>query len=752
MKKGLLGTFYLRVFLACLCLTSVATGLFSGPAGRRTGIAATMPSFAAAAAPMPSRGAFEVQAAFSDVPLTHQFYTEISNIAFRQITVGCGGGNYCPNDFVTREQMAAFIIRALGMPNPPTPPTQRFVDVPTNNPFYAFIDQMAVRQITTGCNASPPMYCPTSFVTRGQMAAFIVRGAGVVNPPTPATQRFTDVPPNDPFYAFIDQMAVRGITAGCGGTNYCPNDNVTRAQMAAFLVRGFGLTDPAQAPCSSANAVRFLEQATWGPTQADITHLQSVGIRAYLDEQEAAPETSYPSLPLQPSTVPPACDSICQRDNYSMYPLQKQFFLNAMYGQDQLRQRVAWALHEVMVVSGRDMMQPSWMAPYLQILSQNAFGNYRNLLGQITLNPAMGEYLSMRLSTRTNPNENYAREVLQLFSVGLFKLNIDGTPQLDINGDPIPTYDQTLVTGFSKTFTGWDLAAQPSPGVPNYVDPMVLTASRHDTTTKTWLDGFVQPADQTGAQDLTAALDNIFNHPNVGPYIGRALIRNLVTSNPSPAYVARVATVFNNDGTGVRGNLKAVVEAILLDPEARGEGKGGADYGHLREPVLLMTNILRLFDAKSADRAQNSDGHLNPQCQTMDQDVIRPLTVFSYYPADYPVPSSGLTGPEFGIMSTSSSLKRANFINTIVFSTIGVSTPDRPNGTSISLAGLQALAGTPQAMVDELNRTMMHGTMSASMQASIVTAVNAVASSNPLKRARTALYLVATSPQFQVER
>jgi uncharacterized protein DUF1800/S-layer family protein len=685
------------------------------------------------------------QPGFADVAVNNTFYTEISNIAYRGITVGCGGGNYCPNDSVTRAQMAAFIMRSLGEFDPPPPAQQRFNDVPPDNPFYAFIDRLAVLGITVGCGGGN--YCPNDFVTRAQMAAFIMRGVGIFDPPTPATQRFTDVPPDNIFYAFIDQMALRGVTAGCGATTYCPNSFVTRGQMAAFLVRGFGLLDPGQAPCSSTNAVRFLGQATWGPTNADITHLQNVGIRAYLDEQEAAAETSYPTLPLQPSTIPAGCDSICQRDNYSMYPLQNQFFLNALYGQDQLRQRVAWALHSVLVVSGRDMMQPSWMAPYLQIFSTEAFGNYRNILGKITLNPAMGDYLNMSTSTKFNPNENYGREVLQLFSIGLYKLNLDGTLQLDMQSNPIPTYDQNVVTNFAKVFTGWRLASQPQPGVPNYIDPMVLVQSQHDTTLKTLLNGATLPAGQTGTVDLNMALDNIFNHPNVGPFISRALIHNLVTSSPTPAYVARVATVFNNDGLGVRGNLKAVVEAILLDPEARSFSL----YGHLREPVLLINNILRLFDAKSADRTKNSDGYLNPQLTPMDQDVLKPLTVFSYFPADYEVPGTNLTGPEFGILSTSSSLKRANFINTIVFSLISASPPDRPNGTSIDLTGLQALAGNPQALVDELNRTMMDGGMSPQMQSSIVTAVNAVSAANPLKRARTALYLVATSSQFQVE-
>jgi hypothetical protein len=739
MKQMILRLYSKRTLALLVILSLPGIGLSVGNTTTANPQKASAPAgriITAAASPLPG---------FSDVPTNNPFYTEISNIAYRQITVGCGGGNYCPNDAVTRAQMATFIVRSLGEFDPPTPAQQRFTDVPPSNPFYPFIDRLAALGITVGCGGGN--FCPDDFVTRGQMAAFIIRGVGIFDPPTPSSQRFTDVAPDNLFYAFIDQMALRGITAGCGATTYCPNDFVTRAQMAAFLVRGFGLLDPGQAPCSSDNAVRFLGQATWGPTNADITHLQTVGIRAYLDEQEAAAETSYPTLPLQPSTVPAGCDSICQRDNYSMYPLQNQFFLNALYGQDQLRQRVAWALHSILVVSGRDMMQPSWMAPYLQIFSTEAFGNYRNIIAKVTLNPAMGDYLNMSTSTKFNPNENYGREVLQLFSIGLYKLNLDGTQQLDMQGNPIPTYDQTVVTNFAKIFTGWRLATQPQPGVPNYIDPMVLNQSNHDITAKTLLDGFPVPAGQAGTVDLNAALDNIFNHQNVGPFISRALIHNLVTSNPTPAYVARVATVFNNDGSGVRGNMKAVVEAILLDPEAR----SFSIYGHLREPVLLMNNILRLFDAKSADRTQNSDGVLNQQLTPMDQDVLKPLTVFSYFPADYQVPGTNLTGPEFGILSTSSSLKRANFMNTIVFSLIGANPPDRPKGTSIDLTGLQTLAGNPQALVDELNRTMMAGGMSAQMQSTIVTAVNAVSASNPLKRARTALYLVATSSQFQVE-
>jgi uncharacterized protein (DUF1800 family) len=700
--------------------------------------------------------------AFTDVPTTHPFYTEITNIAERQITLGCGSGNYCPDAFVTREQMAAFIIRGLGMPNPPPPASQRFADVPPSNPFYAFIEEMAVRGITLGCSGSN--YCPDAFVTREQMAAFILRAIGMPNPPTPATQRFTDVSPSSPFYAFVEQMALRGVTSGCGVNTYCPGDFVTRSAMAAFLVRGFGFLDSGAPGASLGNTTRFLEQATFGPTPAEVTRVQNIGIRAFLDEQFALPISGYPALPLQPTTVPPGCDSTCQRDNYSHYLLQRRFFERAMYQPDQLRQRVAWTLHKMIVVSGSSLMQPSWMARYLKILDDNAFGNYRVLLGEITLNPAMGLYLDMMTSTRTNPNENYAREILQLFSVGTDKLNIDGTPVLDGNGFPVPTYDQAVVEGFTKALTGWRLAPQTSPGVADYLSPMVLDTNgtapespgNHDFTAKTLLDGGVIPARTSSIAnaylDLNDALDNIFNHPNVGPFVAKHFIQNLVTSNPSPAYVARVATKFNDNGAGGRGDLKAVVEAVLLDPEARGDLKTLPTYGHLREPALYICNMMRLFDAKSADRLANSDGYLAPNSVSMDQDVLRPTTVFSYFPADFGLPgANGLIGPEFGVLSTSTTLRRANFINTMVFSRINVST-NAPLGTSLGFDALQALAGTPSALVDEVNRLMLYNTMSPEMRTSIITAVTAVSATNPLKRARTAVYLVATSSQYQVQR
>src|SRR5262249_55904359 len=293
-------------------------------------------------------------------------------------------------------------------------------------------------------------------------------------------------------------------------------------------------------------------------TSASIAHVQALGMTGWLNEQFSLPASSYPTLPLYPNSVPVGCGTTCQRDNYSMYPLQNRFFTNGLYGQDQLRQRVAWALHKIVVISGNTVTQPSRVTPYLQLLDRNAFGNFRDILYQITLNPGMGRYLDMATNTVYNPNENYGREILQLFSIGTVRLNPDGTRQVDLSGRPIPTYDQRIVTGFGRVLTGWSFAAPPAPGYTNYLDPMVLTPSDHDTGPKPLLNGAMLPGGGDADQELNAAIDNIFLHSNVGPYIGSLLIHSLVTSNPSPAYVARVTAAFNDNGAGVRGDLKAV--------------------------------------------------------------------------------------------------------------------------------------------------------------------------------------------------
>jgi uncharacterized protein (DUF1800 family) len=525
--------------------------------------------------------------------------------------------------------------------------------------------------------------------------------------------------------------------------------------------------NPYTGPAADADTVRFLEQASWGPTQAEVTRTKAMGFNAWLNEQFNMAQTGYPTLPLvgiNQSDGCPTGTATCIRDNYTIYPLQKQFFTNAMYGQDQLRQRVAFALHKIIVVSAVDINIPSYYNPYLQAINNDAFGNFRTLLNDITLNPGMGEYLNMRGNTKNNPNENYAREVLQLFSVGLDQLNQDGTPVLDAQGNRVPTYDQTTITEFARVFTGWSFAVlnPPQANTANWISPMIVAnENNHDKNPKVLLQysGAIAnlPANQTSAQDLSAALDNIFNHPNVGPFIGKQLIQQLVTSNPSPAYVGRVAAAFNNNGQGVRGDLKAVVRAILLDPEARGDAKTDPSYGHLREPVQFVSNMLRAFNAKSFDKTTTSDGVVSARDNlgftNMDQDLFRPATVFSYFPADYNISGTDLTGPEFGILSATTALKRANYANGLIYTGITVN-GDRPNGTSLDMSAMQALAGNSTQLADALNALLLHGTMSNTMRTSITTAVDAIPNTqaNQLKRTQTAIYLAVTAAQFQVQR
>ena len=554
-------------------------------------------------------------------------------------------------------------------------------------------------------------------------------------------------------------------------------------------------------PASDADAVRFLEQATWGPTAADIAHVKAVGLVNYLNEQfntaptNVAKGSNYPDLTFPLDDTATGCptstgdpnynQAVCLRDNYTMYPVQRNFFSTALYGPDQLRQRVAFALHQILVVSAAsEVNRPSWMTVYLQALDRNAFGNYRTLLNDITLNPAMGEYLDMRLSTRTNLNENFAREVLQLFSIGTDVLNTDGSRQVDSQGTPLATYTQTQINEFTRAFTGWNFSTALGAGITNYRDPMVPRGgTNHDVGAKTLFNGQVVPACvQTNAQcaqsDLTATLDNIFNHPNVGPFISKQLIQHLVTSNPSGAYVQRVATVFNNDCAGLypiagctnaRGNLKAVVQAILLDPEARGDVKTDPNYGKLREPAQYINGFLRTFNVKSFDKLSTSDGVLGGRSTTdftgtIDQPIFQPPTVFSYYQPGYEVPGTKILGPAFGILSTSTTLRRANDINTLVYTGVTVNTsptaasPDRPRGTSIDTSNLEGLAANPGdfQLTSALNALLFHGTMSNQMRDSIVTALNAITDANLTtrnqKRVRAAIYLAATSSQYDIQR
>jgi uncharacterized protein (DUF1800 family) len=524
---------------------------------------------------------------------------------------------------------------------------------------------------------------------------------------------------------------------------------------------------PTPSAPSAADTARLLDQATFGVTATDVTHVQSVGFQAYIAEQLAATPSQYTGFSYTPHTAPATCksdgtptdaSSICARDKYSLFQVQRQFFMNAMNDSDQLRQRVAFALSQIFVVSGTEIYEAYAMADYQNMLLNDAFGNFRTLLQDVTLSPVMGRYLDMSANAKANasrgttPNENYGREVLQLFTIGLYELNPDGSQKLDSTGAPIPTYDQDVVIGFSAVFTGW--AYPPLPGetstfnnVINYDGVMAEFSDYHEPGTKLLLDGLVVPAGQTMDQDLQMALDDIFNHPNVGPFIGKQLIQRLVTSNPSPAYVARISAVFADNGKGVRGDMGAVVTAILTDPEARGDAPAASDFGHLREPPLFITAMLRSLGGQT-------DGVLARSASSaMGEDMFTPQTVFNFYPPSYVLPGTPTLAPEFGIDDATTALARANFANTVIMR--GGATADPTvtgsTGTSIDFTALSSITD-PNALIAQLNQALMHGSLSSDAASVILGAVNAQSTADPLAAVRTASYLMVTSGQYQVER
>ena len=493
---------------------------------------------------------------------------------------------------------------------------------------------------------------------------------------------------------------------------------------------------------TAAAAVRFLEQSTFGPTPALVNQLQQTDFTPFLQDQFAAAVSTYAD---PDSTVT------------DLTPTQRAFFINALTGPDQLRQRVAFALGQIWVVSGSTVPFQG-IPPYLRLLMQDAFGNYRTLMADVTLSPAMGNYLNMVNNDRPpdasiHANENYARELMQLFTLGLEELNQNGTVKLDASANPIPTYTQDTVQALAKALTGWTYPTQPGNTLqkhnpPYWIGPMEAVDSNHDTTAKTLLGGVTLPAGQTAQQDLTAALDNIFSRPSLPPFVSKQLIQHLVTSNPSPAYVQRVATAFNAGtfggfGTGSRGDLQAVIAAILLDPEARrGDNPATANPadGHLREPILLVANLLRAFGASSDGAAPVNNA------SSMAEPPLRPPSVFNFFPPNFQIPGTTLLGPEFDLQTTAITQIRINFVNALVFGSIG-------GGTTVDFTAYASLAADPNPLLDSLNALLLHGTMSASARASILTAVNAVpaGANQNLNRAKAAIYLIASSSQYQVE-
>ena len=553
-------------------------------------------------------------------------------------------------------------------------------------------------------------------------------------------------------------LALLAACGGGGGSSSEPKDS-------AKGIPNF-IGPPTPVPEGTApDATRLLDQASFGPTPTAVADAQNMGAAAWVDAQLAMPATGYAAIDyIDPNSnvgCPTGSAPTCFRDNYTSFPLQLQFFRNAVNGPDQLRQRVAFAYSQIFVISGIDIKETYGMRAYQQMLLDNAFSNYRVLLEHVTLNPGMGDYLDMVNNDKPNParglepNENYAREVLQLFSIGLVRLNPDGSIVKDADGIAVPTYDQDIVEGFAHTFTGWTYAARPGAtsrwtNPRNYLGDMVPFDAHHDMASKLLLNGKTLSTGQTPQKDLADALDNIFSHSNVGPFMGRQMIQFLVTSNPTPQYVARITAVFNDNGQGVRGDMKAVIRAILLDAEARGDSKTDIAYGKLRDPAVYSASLARAFGART-------DGvYLNSQAGAMGQPVYIPGSVFNFFPPDYELPGSAtLVAPQFGVQNTTTTVARFNFVYALLYSANGIA-PDNsvPGaiGTKIDLSGYTSYAATPATLVDKLDALMTHTTLTSTERSAIVTAINAVPVSDALGRVRSAAYLIAASPRYQITR
>jgi len=490
-------------------------------------------------------------------------------------------------------------------------------------------------------------------------------------------------------------------------------------------------------PVSSASAVRFLEQASFGPDTESVNQVQTAGFDLYLQNQFAATVTPYRD-PLPKGSV---------------YDVQRLYFLNAVAGGDQLRQRVASALNELWVVAGDKVSDPLGYTNYMRTLEQDALGNYLNVMKDVTLTPAMGDYLDMVNNDKPAPgqhaNENYARELMQLFCLGLNQLNPDGTPVLDGSGNPIPTYTQNDVMSLGRSFTGWTYPTTPGESLQQHNQqyfggPMVPYESNHDNGAKTFL-GQPIAAGLSAEAELDAVLNIIFNHPNVGPFVSQQLILRLVTSNPSPAYVQRVAQAFNTGsfngyGSGTRGDLQATVAAVLLDPEARrGDSSTTAvtTDGKLREPIVMEASIARAFHAQTDAAGFSNEG------DRMAQNVFYSPTVFNFFPPVSPIPGTALNGPEFAIFNTDSSLARANFIDDAVYGAIG-------SNTKLDFTPV-INAGTPDQMLTWLDTLFLHGTMPDQMKQIILPAMNSLDPADTQGQAQAAIYLVTSSSMYQVQ-
>jgi uncharacterized protein (DUF1800 family) len=545
------------------------------------------------------------------------------------------------------------------------------------------------------------------------------------------------------------------VVAGCGGGGGGESTPPTPPPIAA-------------PPVTKAEAFRFLNQATFGATEAEAQRLIGLGDSSnayarWIDEQIAATASlQLPTVleaynaPTRPANNP----GIVHNDRVEIW------LRNAVRSPDQLRQRVAFALSEIMVVSQASSLQglPLSTTDYYDMLARNAFGDFRRLLEEVTLHPAMGVYLSMLGNQKPDaarnirPDENYARELMQLFSIGLLELNPDGSSKRDAQNQPIPTYNQAIIEGFANVFTGWKWAWTLT-GTPNFnavranaqnqVMPMQAYAEQHSTGSKLLLSNVTLPAGQTPQKDLADALDNIFAHPNIAPFICKQLIQRLVTSNPSAAYIARISARFENDGNGRRGNLGAVVKAILLDQEAR-NASANATAGKLKEPLLRLTQLWRAYDARAANGK-----YIFQPANVFGQGPQQAPSVFNFFSPFYAPPgeiaNQNLVAPEAQIATEFLNTSVTNYLYAQVFNRNSFAAGLTETQIFIDTSAEQALIADSEALVNKIAGKLLGGEISATLKAEAKALLERRAATDNF-RVSEALYLIVTSPEYALQR
>lgn len=545
-------------------------------------------------------------------------------------------------------------------------------------------------------------------------------------------------------------LALSATLAACGGGGGGGSDGAAPPAASPAPTQP-PTPPPAPPPPGKPEAARFLVQSSFGPTDASIAEVQAQGYAGWIDAQ----------MKLPVATQRPRLEALGR--DVSSTDRVEAWWSNAMTQPDQLRQRVAFALSEILVVSDKDTLgsQQLALAHYYDLLASEAFGNYRTLLERVTLSPVMGEYLSMKGNEKAQPaknirpDENYARELMQLFSIGLVELNPDGTVKTGADGLGVPTYDQSIIEGYAQAYTGWTFANADRfrwPKTTDWFSPMKPWPDYHEPGAKTLLAGTVLPAGQTAEQDLQQALDSIFKHPNVGPFLAKQLIQRLVSSNPSPAYVGRVAAVFANNGQGVRGDLAAVIKALLLDEEARmGHTAAPQTFGKVKEPILRLAQFWRAFHAAKGNGRWDIATDWNLQ-----QEPLRASSVFNFFSPFYSQPGAlsqaGLVAPELQLTTESTITHMSNLMTGYSLWAYQGMANAKPEQMLINIEQEKALAGDVNALLDRLNLLLLGGGMSGALRTAVSEHITPIDPSKPEERVTEALALIASSPEFAVQK